>query len=789
MVSTIINSAIRLGTQAFDETDPVQLWPSDSLDTVKVVIRAVYRQVLGNAHVMESERAAVADAESQLQNHTISVREFIRQIAKSDLYRTRFFEPCSRNRFIELNFKHLLGRAPNSYSDIADHSHLLDSDGFEAEIDSYLDSDEYHQAFGEDTVPYYRGHKSLAGQKVSGFANLLKLLRGSASNDNNVAHNQQARLNQAIMANQIGAIAPVSRPTTEWKTPITAEAYALMFPSRVSTVPEVKPAIQLGTQSFDETAPLELWANDSSEAVDVVIRAVYRQVLGNAHVMESERLAVAEAESKLRNRQISVRGFIRQIAKSELYRSRFFEPCSRSRFIELNFKHLLGRAPNSYEDIALHSNLLDIGGFEADIDSYIGSDEYNQAFGENRVPYYRGHQSPTGQKVAGFTNLFKLLRGVASNDNNPPYYQSQARLTQAIMANEINAISPITGIAKHTFIDIERPLTDQDKVAQQTYQGYESFRQTSPVELLSGISTDDDIEVVIRAVYRQVMGNAHIMESERLTVPESQLKQGNISVREFVRQLAKSELYRSRFTDNCYRYRAMELNFKHLLGRAPQNFAEMKAHSFILDTEGYDADIDSYIDSDEYQNAFGEHIVPYYRGHRTAAGQTMLEFTNMLQLLKSASSSDKDPATNNAPRIMAGILPYQPEKISYPRDVQDILAEVFQPKAVTTAAVAPPATPAVDAQLDAQLKEQDALILKLREQLAKLRPLAGIGESVLRRGVQPKTTLAQNSNTALQQTDKNAALIERLQGELMQARALATIGENRLSKWQQRNFR
>mgnify|MGYP001792109485 FL=1 len=132
---------------------------------------------------------------------------------------------------------------------------------------------------------------------------------------------------------------------------------------------------------------------------------------------------------------------------------------------------------------------------------------------------------------------------------------------------------------------------------------------------------------------------------------------------------------------------------------------------------------------------------------------------------------------------------YQPEKISFPRDVQDILAEVFQPKAVTTAAVAPPATPAVDAQLDAQLKEQDALILKLREQLAKLRPLAGIGESVLRRGVQPKTTLAQNSNTALQQTDKNAALIERLQGELMQARALATIGENRLSKWQQRNFR
>ncbi|MEM7101450.1 MAG: phycobilisome rod-core linker polypeptide [Pseudomonadota bacterium] len=129
MVSTFanpaINSAIRLGTQAFDETDPVQLWPSDSLETVEIVIRAVYKQVLGNAHVMESERAAVAEAESQLRNRTITVRDFIRQIAKSELYRARFFEPCSRNRFIELNFKHLLGRAPNSYSDIADHSYLL----------------------------------------------------------------------------------------------------------------------------------------------------------------------------------------------------------------------------------------------------------------------------------------------------------------------------------------------------------------------------------------------------------------------------------------------------------------------------------------------------------------------------------------------------------------------------------------------------------------------------------------------------------------------------------------
>ena len=553
-----------------------------------------------------------------------------------------------------------------------------------------------------------------------------------------------------------------------------------MHPELMHVPEEVKSAIQLGTQAFDETAPVELWANDSAEAVDIVIRAVYRQVLGNAHVMESERAAVTDAESLLHNHQISVRGFIRAIAKSELYRSRFFEPCSRSRFIELNFKHLLGRAPNSYSDIADHGNILETDGFEAEIDSYLDSDEYILAFGENTVPYYRGHQSPTGQKVAGFANLLKLLRGNASNDNNPIYYQSQARLTQALMAEQLDAIAPLSSPADithtPTFLQTELELTPEQIANKQTFKGYEPFRQTSPVELVPGASKDE-IEVVIRAVYRQVMGNAHIMESERLVVPESKLRSGELTVREFVRQVAKSELYQSRFTD-CYRYRAMELHFKHLLGRTPQSFDEMKVHSAILDTEGYEADIDSYINSDEYNNAFGENIVPYYRGYNSAPGQTMVEFTNMLHLLKGASSSDKD-LTDNRPRVANGMLPYQEPKVSKPRDAQEILSEIFKFTPSDTA----PTTPAEPAT---QESEQDVVIAKLQQQLAALRPSASIGEFVLRQGTQPKAVLGSNLS---QQTDEKAALIERLQGELMAAQALATIGANRLNKWQQRNFR
>lgn len=72
---------------------------------------------------------------------------------------------------------------------------------------------------------------------------------------------------------------------------------------------------------------------------------------------------------------------------------------------------------------------------------------------------------------------------------------------------------------------------------------------------------------MILAVYRQVLGNACVMESERLTVPESKFKRGELSVREFVRAVAEFDLYLSRFFTSCARYWATELNFRHLLGR------------------------------------------------------------------------------------------------------------------------------------------------------------------------------------------------------------------------------
>lgn len=192
------------------------------------------------------------------------------------------------------------------------------------------------------------------------------------------------------------------------------------------------------------------------------------------------------------------------------------------------------------------------------------------------------------------------------------------------------------------------------------------FEDTDPIEVWPGISSED-AEAVIRAVYRQVLGNAYVMESERLAVPESQFKLGELSVREFVRAVAKSDAYSSRFFDKSPRYRVIELNFKHLLGRAPDGFDEMKAHSIIWDEGGFEAEIDSYLDSDEYQEVYGEDTVPFYRGYKTQTGKKMLGFTHMFQLLRGASSSDfKGSLAGNTPCLNKNVIQEIPTAVIPP---------------------------------------------------------------------------------------------------------------------------
>jgi phycocyanin-associated rod linker protein len=177
--------------------------------------------------------------------------------------------------------------------------------------------------------------------------------------------------------------------------------------------------------------------------------------------------------------------------------------------------------------------------------------------------------------------------------------------------------------------------------------GVEPFVGAAPVERRTNC-TEADTQTVINAAYRQVFGNQHVMQAERLTSAESLLRQGNVSVRDFIRSLAQSELYRRKFFYSTPQVRFIELNYKHLLGRAPADEAEIAQHVDLYTQRGYEAEIDSYLDSDEYQANFGEAIVPYYRSFETQPGQKTVSFNRMFQLYRGYASSDRTQGSPKA---------------------------------------------------------------------------------------------------------------------------------------------
>lgn len=196
-------------------------------------------------------------------------------------------------------------------------------------------------------------------------------------------------------------------------------------------------ASRLGVRPFEESEPVELRQNWTEADLQAIIKAAYSQVFGNEHLMSSERQT--SAESLLRQGLITVRDFVRVLAKSEVYRQKFLYPNSQTRAIELNYKHLLGRAPYDKSEIAYHVDLYNDLGYEEEIDSYIDSLEYEENFGDSIVPYYRGFQTQKGQKTVGFGRIFQLYQGYANSDRAQG--QTQSKLTWELAKN---LASPIT---------------------------------------------------------------------------------------------------------------------------------------------------------------------------------------------------------------------------------------------------------------------------------------------------------------------------------------------------------
>ena len=56
-----------------------------------------------------------------------------------------------------------------------------------------------------------------------------------------------------------------------------------------------------------------------------------------------------------------------------------------------------------------------------------------------------------------------------------------------------------------------------------------------------------NFDPILRAAYQQVLGEQYVLESDRLMGVESLLRDGDLSVRDLVRSIARRNLYPSRF--------------------------------------------------------------------------------------------------------------------------------------------------------------------------------------------------------------------------------------------------
>ena len=180
--------------------------PSDSAALERTII-AAYRQVYGNLPPTENERCT--SLEVRLMNGEITVRDFVNGLAKSPFYKDNYFHAVAPQRGIELNYKHLLGRAPLSQSEVQASIKLQAEEGFDALIDSLTDSAEYTEVFGSDIVPYWRTADSYAGMMTSSFNMMRELASTKVAVSDNAQGSRSRTVNRLATA-AANAVKPVS---------------------------------------------------------------------------------------------------------------------------------------------------------------------------------------------------------------------------------------------------------------------------------------------------------------------------------------------------------------------------------------------------------------------------------------------------------------------------------------------------------------------------------------------------------------------------------------------------
>ena len=583
--------------------------PGLSTTEKQAVIKAAYRQIF-ERDIKRAYGQSISYLESQVKNGDISMKEFVRRLCKSEIYRKQFYEPFINSRALELAFRHILGRGPSSREEVQDYFSIVSDKGLAGLVDALVDSQEYADYFGEETVPYLRGLGQEA-QECRNWGMQQDLLNYSAPYRKvpqfvtTFARYNRPLPDQHVYGSgndpleiQFGAIFPkeTRNPSTA-PAPFNKDTKRLLIHrgagiNNQNSNPAARAEFpgSLGPKVFRLNNELPGSSNGNSvkfseNSTQAVIRACYRQVFGR-DVYQGQELKVAEI--KLENGDITLREFIRTLAKSDTFRKLYWTSLYVVKAVEYIHRRLLGRPTYGRQEINKYFDICSKKGFYALVDAMIDSDEYMEAFGEDTVPYER-------YLTAGGVQLRKARPGAIEEGVGAKVEPEE---TPRFM--ELGQV---------------RTFRTTPEVKQKVAQGVSAQREQSKVFKLTSTVDKVGVKKVIDAAYRQVFErdiNPYVVQTQ-FAVLESRLGNGEINVKEFIEGLGCSELYLKEFYTPYPNTKAIELGTKHFLGRAPVNQKEIQKYNKILASQGLKAFIGAMVNSMEYIRVFGEDTVPFRR--------------------------------------------------------------------------------------------------------------------------------------------------------------------------------
>lgn len=136
-----------------------------SLKERQAALYQIYNQILERQPYVH-ERRILAEAEKDFLRDKIGVKRFLKALGHSEVYLNEFYYNSSNLKFLELCFKHFIGRAPRNHEEMREYCDVLMRDGVNELITKMIDSEEYRKHFGCFTVPHPYPEKTYESPKA-----------------------------------------------------------------------------------------------------------------------------------------------------------------------------------------------------------------------------------------------------------------------------------------------------------------------------------------------------------------------------------------------------------------------------------------------------------------------------------------------------------------------------------------------------------------------------------------------------------------------------------------------